>query len=72
MKPSTSIVSDRYQEEAIEIEFRELTLNQLLKVIHQIEYSKEALGIQWIRMKSVSPTQGLLHATLKVFTLKER
>ena len=39
MKPSTSIVSEKYQEEAIEVEFRKVNLNQVLKVLHQIEYS---------------------------------
>lgn len=72
MKPSRSIVSEKYQENAIEVELREVSLDQVLKVLHQIEYSGDAMGVEWIRIKSISPTEGLLNTTLKVFTLKER
>ena len=72
MKPSTSIVSEKYQEEAIEVEFRKVNLNQVLKVLHQIEYSGDVMGVEWIRIKSLSPLEGLLNVTFKVFTLKER
>lgn len=72
MKPSTSIASKKYQEDAIEVEFREVSLDQVLKVLHQIEYSGDAMGVEWIRIKSISSAEGLLNTTIKVFTLKER
>lgn len=72
MKPSKSVVSEKYQEEAIEIEFKEVNLDQVLKVLHQIEYSGDVMGVKWIRIKSLSTVDGLLNATLKVFTIKER
>lgn len=72
MKPSTSTVSEKYKEDAIEVEFKEVKLDQVLKVLHQIEYSGNVLGVEWIRIKSLSPVEGLLNTTLKVFTLKER
>jgi type II secretory pathway component PulM len=72
MKPSTSTVSEKYKEDAIEVEFKEVNLDQVIKVLHQIEYSGDVLGVEWIRIKSLSPVEGLLNIKLKVFTLTER
>lgn len=72
MKPATSPLSEKYLEESIEIEFKEINLDQLLRILHQIEGSESPLTVRWIRIKSISQAQGLLNATMKVFTLRER
>jgi type II secretory pathway component PulM len=72
IKPTTSSFSEKYQEESIEIEFKDINLEQLLRMLYQIEGSERPMTIKAIRIKSISQTQGLINATLKVTTIRER
>jgi general secretion pathway protein M len=73
MKPTVSTPSEVYNEESVEIKMEGVTLDQLVRYLHQIENSPQLLKIKRLEIKPRFDSRQILTATFRVsaFTLKE-
>ena len=73
MKPTVSTPSEVYNEESVEIKMEGVTLEQLVRYLHQIENSPQLLKIKRLEIKPRFNNRQILTATFRVsaFTLKE-
>jgi general secretion pathway protein M len=73
MKPTVSTPSEVYNEESVEIKMEGVTLEQLVRYLHQIENSPQLLKIKRLEIKPRVDNRQILTATFRVsaFTLKE-
>ena len=73
MKPTVSTPSEVYNEESVEIKMEGVTLEQLVRYLHQIETSPQLLKIKRLEIKPRFDNRQILTATFRVsaFTLKE-
>jgi general secretion pathway protein M len=73
MKPTVSTPSEVYNEESVEIKMEGVTLEQLVRYLHQIESSPQLLKIKRLEIKPRFDNRQILTATFRVsaFTLKE-
>jgi general secretion pathway protein M len=73
MKPTVSTPSEVYNEESVEIKMEGVTLEQLVRYLHQVENSPQLLKIKRLETKPRFDNRQLLTATFRVsaFTLKE-
>ena len=73
MKPTVSTPSEVYNEESVEIKMEGVTLEQLVRYLHQVENSPQLLKIKRLELKPRFDNRQILTATFRVsaFTLKE-
>jgi len=73
MKPTVSTPSEVYNEESVEIKMEGVTLEQLVRYLHQIENSPQLLKIKRLEIKPRFDNRQIRTATFRVsaFTLKE-
>ncbi|MGE3541444.1 MAG: type II secretion system protein GspM [Candidatus Tectimicrobiota bacterium] len=73
MKPTVSTPSEVYNEESVEIKMEGVTLEQLVRYLHQVESSPQLLKIKRLEVKPRFDNRQILTATFRVsaFTLKE-
>jgi general secretion pathway protein M len=73
MKPTVSTPSEVYNEESVEVKMEGVTLEQLVRYLHQIENSPQLLKIKRLEIKPRVDNRQILTATFRVsaFTLKE-
>jgi general secretion pathway protein M len=73
MKPMVSPPSEVYNEESVEIKMEGVTLEQLVRYLHQVENSPQLLKIKKLEIKPRPDNRQILTATFRVsaFTLKE-
>jgi general secretion pathway protein M len=73
MKPTVSTPSEVYNEESVEIKMEGVTLEQLVRYLHQIENSPQLLKIKRLEIKPRFDNRQILTTIFKVsaFTLKE-
>ena len=73
MKPTVSTPSEVYNEESVEVKMEGVTLEQLVRYLHQVENSPQLLKIKRLEMKPRFDNRQILTATFRVsaFTLKE-
>jgi general secretion pathway protein M len=73
MKPIVSTPSEVYNEESVEVRMEGITLEQLVRYLHQVENSPQLLKIKRLEMKPRFDNRQILLATFRVsaFTLKE-
>jgi len=73
MKPTVSTPSEVYNEESVEIKMEGVTLDQLVRYLHQVENSPQLLKIKRLEIKPRFDNRQILTATFRVsaFTLKE-
>ena len=73
MKPTVSTPSEVYNEESVEIKMEGVTLEQLVRYLHQIENSPQLLKIKRLEIKPRFDNRQILTATFRVsaYTLKE-
>jgi general secretion pathway protein M len=73
MKPTVSTPSEVYNEESVEVKMEGVTLEQLVRYLHQVENSPQLLKIKRLEVKPRFDNRQILAATFRVsaFTLKE-
>lgn len=73
MKPTVSTPSEMYNEESVEVKMEGVTLEQLVRYLHQVESSPQLLKIKRLEVKPRIDNRQILTATFRVsaFTLKE-
>ena len=73
MKPTVSTPSEVYNEESVEVKMEGVTLEQLVRYLHQVENSPQLLKIKRLEVKPRFDNRQILTATFRVsaFTLKE-
>jgi general secretion pathway protein M len=73
MKPTVSTPSEVYNEESVEVKMEGVTLEQLVRYLHQVENSPQFLKIKRLEVKPRFDNRQILTATFRVsaFTLKE-
>lgn len=73
MKPTVSTHSEMYNEESVEVKMEGVTLEQLVRYLHQVESSPQLLKIKRLEVKPRIDNRQILTATFRVsaFTLKE-
>jgi general secretion pathway protein M len=73
MKPTVSTPSEVYNEESVEVKMEGVTLEQLVRYLHQIENSPQLLKVKRLELKPHIENRQILTATFRVsaFTLKE-
>jgi general secretion pathway protein M len=73
MKPTVSTPSEVYNEESVEVKMEGVTLEQLVRYLHQVENSPQLLKIKRLEIKPRFDNRQILTATFRVsaFTLKE-
>ena len=73
MKPTVSTPSEVYHEESVEVRMEGVTLEQLVRYLHQVESSPQLLKIKRLEMKPRFDNRQIITATFRVsaFTLKE-
>jgi general secretion pathway protein M len=74
MKPTVSLPSDAYEEEAVEIKVEGVTLEQLIRYLAQVENSPQFLKIKRLYLKPRLDDRQILSAIFRVstFTPKEK
>ncbi len=70
MKPSTKTISDKYEEVSVEIKLAGITPKQLTDYLYDIENSKMLARVKRLTIYPMKNSEGLLEATLQVFTYK--
>jgi general secretion pathway protein M len=73
INPLVSAPSDVYKEELVEVKLQDVTLEQLVRYLHQVESSPQLLKIKRLEIKPRIDNRQILNATFRVsaFTLKE-
>ncbi len=70
MKPSNKTISDKYEEVSVEIKLAGITPKQLTDYLYDIESSEMLARVKRITIYPMKNSEGLLEATLQVFTYK--
>jgi len=68
MKPSTTSLSDKYNESSVELKLEKIHLEQLIRYIYRIEYGGKFTRIKRIHIRPRYVNPRLLDATLLVYT----
>jgi general secretion pathway protein M len=73
INPTVSTPSEMYREESVEVKMDGVTLEQLVRYLHQVENSPQLLKIKRLDIKPRFDNRQILTATFRVsaFTLKE-
>jgi len=73
INPTVSTPSEMYREESVEVKMDGVTLEQLVRYLHQVESSPQLLKIKRLDIKPRFDNRQILTATFRVsaFTLKE-
>ena len=69
MKPTTIAIDDRYEQTSIEIRLQDVTLNQLIQFLWEIESSKLFAGIRTLDIKCGTRDTSLLDTALTIASL---
>lgn len=69
MKPSVSKVKGPHEESMVEMKLEEISLEQLVRYLYQIESPEHVVNIKRLSIKENKKTAGTLDATLQVLTL---
>ncbi len=70
MKPSSKTISNKYEEVSVEIKLAGITPKQLTDYLYDIENSDMLARVKRITIYPMKNSDGLLEATLQVFTYK--
>lgn len=68
MKPTVGVPSEAYEEEAVEIKMEGVTLEQLIRYLHQVESSPQFLKIKRLNIRPRFDDRQILTATFRVST----
>jgi general secretion pathway protein M len=73
MKPTVATPNEVYNEESVEVKMEGVTLEQLVRYLHQVENSPQLLKIKRLEIRPRFDNRQILAATFRVsaFTLKE-
>lgn len=66
MKPSTAKINDTYNESSVEIIMQQITLDQLLKFLNEVESAKSTISIRTLQIKHTPQNPALLDTTIKI------
>jgi type II secretory pathway component PulM len=66
MEPQATPSNDRYRETKVEVQLKEVTLEQTVSYLHQIESSEQVLSVKTLRMRTRNDRPGLLDVTFTV------
>jgi type II secretory pathway component PulM len=70
MEPQATPSNDRYQETKVEVELKEVTLQQAVSYLHQIESSEQVLSVKSLRMRTRKDKPNFLDLTFTVSTFE--
>jgi len=70
MEPQATPSNDRYRETKVEVELKEVTLQQAVSYLHQIESSEQVLSVKSLRMRTRNDQAGFLDVTFTVSTFE--
>ncbi len=66
MEPQATPSNDRYRETKVEVELKQVTLQQTVSYLHQIENSEEVLSVKSLRMRTRQDRPEFLDVTFTV------
>ncbi|HEX9813630.1 MAG TPA: GspMb/PilO family protein, partial [Myxococcota bacterium] len=66
MEPQATPSNDRYRETKVEVELKEVTLQQAVSYLHQIESSEQVLSVKSLRMRTRKDKPSFLDVTFTV------
>jgi len=66
MQPQATPSNDRYRETKVEVELKEVTLEQAVNYLHQIESSEQVLSVKSLRMRTRKDKPSFLDVTFTV------
>jgi type II secretory pathway component PulM len=66
MEPQATPSNDRYRETKVEVELKEVTLEQAVGYLHQIESSEQVLSVKSLRMRTRKDKPSFLDVTFTV------
>jgi type II secretory pathway component PulM len=66
MEPQATPSNDRYRETKVEVELKEVTLDQAVRYLHQIESSEQVLSVKSLRMRTRKDKPDFLDVTFTV------
>ena len=66
MEPQATPSNDRYRETKVEVELKEVTLEQAVQYLHQIETSEQVLSVKSLRMRTRKDKPSFLDVTFTV------
>jgi len=66
MQPQATPSNDRYRETKVEVELKEVTLEQTVNYLHQIESSEQVLSVKSLRMRTRKDKPSFLDVTFTV------
>lgn len=72
MKPTVSVPSEAYDEEGVEIKMEGVTLEQLIRYLHQVETSPQFLRIKRLYIKPRFDNRQILTAIFRVSTFRPK
>jgi general secretion pathway protein M len=72
MKPTISTSSEAYEEESVEIKMEGVTLEQLIRYLHQVENSPQFLKIKRLHIKPRFDNRQILTAIFRVSTFRPK
>jgi len=70
MEPQATPSNDRYRETKVEVELKEVTLQQAVSYLHQIESSEQVLSVKSLRMRTRKDKPDFLDVTFTVSTFE--
>jgi len=70
MEPQATPSNDRYRETKVEVELKEVTLQQAVSYLHQIESSEQVLSVKSLRMRTRKDKPSFLDVTFTVSTFE--
>ncbi len=70
MEPQATPSNDLYRETKVAVELRQVTLQQTVSYLHQIESSEQVLSVKSLRMRARKDKPGFLDVTFTVSTFE--
>ncbi len=70
MEPQSTPSDDRYRETNVEVALKQVTLQQAVSYLHQIESSEEVLSVKSLRMRTRKDQPDFLDVTFTVSTFE--
>jgi type II secretory pathway component PulM len=70
MEPQATPSDDRYRETKVEVALKEVTLQQTVSYLHEIESSEEVLSVKSLRMRTRKDRPDFLDVTFTVSTFE--
>ena len=70
MEPQATPSNDRYRETKVEVALKQVTLQQTVSYLHQIESSEEVLSVKSLRMRTRNDQPDFLDVTFTVSTFE--